>query len=319
MTQPSRKDMSASVRARLLNLARSRGRDFQEVVVRYTVERFLTRLVSSAHRDRFVLKGAMLYVAWKLDDKRTTMDLDLLGIGSPDPEHLAQVFREICEVQTEDDGLVFDKDSVMAAPIREASIYDGVRVIVRVRLGVMPIRLQIDVGFGDAIFPAARPSEFPALLAEHGPVVKAYSPETVIAEKFNAMILLGMANSRMKDYFDIWMLSQRFTIEGAVLREAILSTFAKRQTQLPESEPIGLSDEFSDNESKLLQWRGFVKRRKHQETTPSLYDVVKVIREFLMPVITSVAPSVPVPAIWSSPNGWHDTLNPDNVKNEIKP
>ncbi len=305
----TRKNMSASVRARLLNLARSTSRDFQELTTRYAIERFLVRLASSQHKDRFILKGAMLYVAWKLDAQRTTMDLDLLGIGSPGPERLADVFRQICEVQTKDDGLLFDKDSITAAPIREEAAYDGVRVVLRVTLGAMPIRLQVDVGFGDAVVPAARKSEFPALLDEQGPMVKAYAPETVIAEKFNAMVLLGMANSRMKDYFDIWMLSQNFTFEGSVLREAILNTFAKRQTAMPNSAPIGLGEEFSGNASKLLQWQGFVKRQRRQESAPSLGEVIAVLREFLVPVVSSISGSVPVPAMWYPTRGWQERPN----------
>ena len=304
MKKSSGENMSASVRARLLNLARATGRDFQALVLRYTVERFLARLAASVHRERFILKGAMLYVAWKLDDKRTTMDLDLLGIGNPDPEHLAEVFRTICSVETEDDGLIYDQDSVSASPIREDSVYDGVRIVIRVRLGVMPIRLQIDVGFGDTIVPAAQPAEFPALLAEHGPVVQAYSPETVIAEKFNAIIQLGMANSRMKDYFDLWMLSQRFTIEGEVLREAIQSTFTKRQTPLPESEPVGISEEFANNDSKRLQWGGFVKRQNRKEAPPDLHEVVRVIRDFLMPIVANISASGSVPEVWTPDAGW---------------
>ncbi len=249
------KDTSASVRARLLNLARSTGRDFQELTVRYTVERFLSRLAESEHRERFILKGAMLYIPWKLDNKRTTMDLDLLGFGNPDMENLKTVFQEICDTAIEDDGLIFNKDTVTVAQIREESVYDGVRIIVRVHLGAMPIRLQVDVGFGDQIVPAPQSAEFPALLAEHGPIIRSYSPETVIAEKFNAMIVLGMANSRMKDYFDIWMLSRNFTIEADVLREAIRQTFEKRHTELPLDEPIALS-RVSWWKEAFEPWRG---------------------------------------------------------------
>lgn len=291
--------MSASVRTRLLNLARATGRDFQELTVRYTVERFLARLTQSEHRDRFILKGAMLYIPWKLDDKRTTMDLDLLGFGSPDPDNLGQVFQRICETAIEDDGLVYDKESVTATPIREESIYDGVRVIVRVALGNMPIRLQVDVGFGDQVVPAPQSAEFPALLAEHGPVIRSYSPETVVAEKFNAMILLGMANSRMKDYFDIWMLSQSFTFEAKVLREAIRQTFSKRQTALPTAEPIGLSDEFGANESKQHQWQGFIRKQRKQKNTPELPEVVKAVQIFLMPFISGMTMKTWIPA-----EGW---------------
>ena len=256
----------------------------------------------------------MLYIPWKLEDKRTTMDLNLLGFGSPDVENLSRIFRQICEFQIADDGLVFDKESVTATPIREESVYDGVRVIVRVALGAMLIRLQVDVGFGDRIVPEPQLSEFPALLAEYGSVIRSYSPETVIAEKFNAMVLLGMANSRMKDYFDIWMLSRNFTIEGVVLREAIRQTFAKRQTALPNTEPIGLSDEFASNESKRHQWQGFVRRQRKQDSLPDLTEVVAVIRNFLMPIVTSIADATPPPAsTWSPAQGWRQkfTRTPD--------
>lgn len=281
MRDLSSKNMSTSVRARLLNLAKATGEDFQAIVLRYAVERFLARLAISPHRNQFVLKGAMLYVAWKLDDRRTTMDLDLLGFGIPDPKHLAEVIGSVCNVTTEDDGLIFDGTKVAASPIREDSVYDGVRVVVPVYLGVMPIRLQVDVGFGDSIVPAAQEAEFPALLAKHGPMVMTYSPETVIAEKYHAMILLGMANSRMKDYFDIWMLSRTLTLNEDNLREAIKSTFARRQTPLPELTPVGLTDEFANNDSKRLQWAGFVKRQRREPAPPDLPEIVRAVREFL--------------------------------------
>ncbi len=303
------KNMSASVRARLLNMSRSTGRNFQELVIRYVVERFLSRLAESEHRDRFILKGAMLYIPWKLEDKRTTMDLDLLGFGSPDVENLSRIFRQICDVEIADDGLVFDKESVTATPIREESVYDGVRVIVRAALGAMLIRLQVDVGFGDRIVPEPQLFEFPALLTQHGPIIRAYSPETVIAEKFNAMVLLGMANSRMKDYFDIWMLSRNFTIEGAVLREAVRQTFAKRQTALPDTEPIGLSDEFASNESKRRQWQGFVRRQWKQDSLPDLTEIVAAIRDFLMPIVTAIADiTPPSESMWSPNQGWQKKI-----------
>lgn len=261
------KSMSASVRARLLNMSRSTGRNFQELVIRYIVERFLARLAESEHRNQFILKGAMLYIPWKLEDKRTTTDLDLLGFGCPDVENLSRIFRQICEVQIADDGLVFDKESVTATPIREESVYDGVRVIVRVALGAMLIRLQVDVGFGE-----------------------------------------------MKDYFDIWMLSRNFTIEGEVLREAIRQTFAKRQTALPNTGPIGLIDEFASNESKRHQWQGFVRRQRKQDSLPDLTEVVAAIRNFLMPIVTSIADATPPPAsTWSPAQGWRQkfTRTPD--------
>jgi hypothetical protein len=274
-------------------------------VIRYVVERFLARLAESEHRNRFILKGAMLYIPWKLEDKRTTMDLDLLGFGSPDVENLSRIFRRICDVGIADDGLIFDKESVTATPIREESVYDGVRIIVRVALGAMLIRLQVDVGFGDRIVPEPQPCEFPALLTEHGPIIRAYPPETVIAEKFNAIVLLGMANSRIKDYFDIWMLSRNFTFKGAVLQEAFRQTFAKRQTVLPDTEPIGLSDEFASNESKRHQWQGFVHRQWKQGSLPDLTEIVAAIRDFIMPIVAAIAGATPPPeSTWFPAQGW---------------
>lgn len=298
------KDVSASVRARLLNLARSAGRDFQELTIRYTVERFLARLAESEHRDQFILKGAMLYIPWKLDDKRTTMDLDLLGFGSPDMENLRMVFQQICDTEIEDDGLIFNKETVTVTQTREESVYDGVRIIVRVNLGSMPIRLQVDVGFGDQIVPAPQSAEFPALLAEHGPIIRSYSPETVIAEKFNAMIVLGMANSRLKDYFDIWMLSRNFTIEADVLREAIRQTFDKRHTELPLDEPIALSEEFYSNESKQSQWKGFVRKQRRLDSAPTLEEIIEVLRTFLLPVVFEIGKNALTVKTWSPENGW---------------
>lgn len=304
MKESSRKNMSASVRARLLNLSKSTGQDFQSLVLRYTVERFLVRLAMSTHVDRFVLKGAMLYVTWKLDEKRSTMDLDLLGIGSPDPTPLAEIIGSICAIETEDNGLTFDRKTVVASAIREDAVYDGVRVVVQVHLGTMPVRFQIDVGFGDAIVPDPLLAEFPALLSERGPLVMSYPRETVIAEKFHAIVLLGMANSRMKDYFDLWMLSRTFSFEWGVLHEAVESTFRRRQTPLPEGNPIGLSEEFASNESKRLQWAGFVKRQRSAIEPPDLPSVVEALHRFLLPVIASDSKATHARENWDPRDGW---------------
>jgi len=298
------KDISASVRSRLLNLARSTGRNFQELTIRYTVERFLTRLVMSEYRNRFILKGAMLYIPWELDNKRTTMDLDLLGFGDPDMENLKYVFKQICKTEIENDGLVFDIENIIATPIREESVYDGVRVIIQVFLGKMSIRLQVDVGFGDHVVPEPRSTEFPALLTDHGPVIRSYSPETVIAEKFNAMIILGMANSRMKDYYDIWMLSQNFIIDAEVLMEALEQTFNKRRTKFPDNIPIALSNDFFTNESKKNQWNGFIRKQRKTESIPGLSETVKTIHAFLMPIVSGINTGTLTVKKWQPEKGW---------------
>ena len=168
----------------------------------------------------------------------------------------------------------------------------------------MTIRLQVDVGYGDTIVPTAQCVEFPSLLTKSGPVLRAYTPETVVAEKFHAIALLGMANSRMKDYFDIWMLSRNFSFDGWMLLRALENTFAKRGMRFPDSEPIGLTEEFSRNESKRMQWRGFVKRRKRQESIPDLQEIVAINKAFLMPVVCSKRPLAAHSMTWTASGGW---------------
>ncbi len=298
------KDISASIKARLLNLSKTANRDFQELTVRYTVERFLARLVESQYREEFILKGAMLYIPWKLDDTRTTMDLDLLGYGNPDLDNMRSVFQNICSTAIMDDGLVFIKESVTVNPIREESVYDGVRVLIQVKLGTMIIRFQVDVGFGDQIIPKPMDTEFPAIFAEQGPIIRSYSPETVIAEKFNAMVVLGMANSRMKDYYDIWMLSQSFTFNSSILGEAIQQTFLKRQNALPEFEPVALSDDFINNRDKKTQWKGFLKKQTRINSAPDLEQIVLCLRKFILPIISNLHSETVVTKQWHSGNGW---------------
>ncbi len=292
------------MRARLLNLARSTGRDFNELAVRYTVERFLARLAASEYRDKFILKGAMLYIPWRLDEKRTTMDLDLLGFGSSDLKSMEKVFRQICDTVVENDGIRFDNESIAVSMIREEAFYDGVRIVARAALGNMHLRLQIDAGFGVPVIPAPQETEFPALLAEHGPIIYSYSPETVIAEKFNAMVVLGMANSRLKDYFDIWMLSRNFTIEADILLEAVKQTFGRRHTELPHREPVALSEDFSGNQSKQQQWQGFISRQRKQKAVPGLPEIIKALRAFLLPIISGIDTGVLLVKTWQPEQGW---------------
>lgn len=177
-------------------------------------------------------------------------------------------------------------------------------MVIRVALGTMPIRLQVDVGFGDQIVPAPQSAEFPALLAEHGPIIRSYSPETVIAEKFNAMIVLGMANSRMKDYFDIWMLSRNFTIEADVLREAIKQTFSKRRTELPQKEPVALSEDFFSNESKQSQWKGFIRKQRRLASVPSIAEIIEALRVFLLPIVSGINTDTLTVKTWHPEQGW---------------
>jgi hypothetical protein len=196
----------------------------------------------------------MLFVVWQVAPLRFTKDLDLLGFGNPDPQNLREVFQAICRSVVEDDGVIFDANSVTAEAIREEAIYDGVRVKLRAAIGTMRVSVQVDVGFGDRVFPEPEKRIFPALIHGTGPTIRVYRPETSVAEKFQVIVSLGIANSRMKDYFDIWFISRNFEIDSVNLTASIRETFKRRETLIPAEIPIGLSDEFCNDAAKKAQW-----------------------------------------------------------------
>ena len=236
-------NVSASVRQRLLNLATERKEDFGLVVTRYGLERFPYRLSVSPHRDSFVLKGALLLQLWTAETYRPTRDLDLLGRGVSNVSY-RKIFSEVCSQKVEDDGLTFPPDTIRVERIRDDEAYEGVRVRVEARLGDVRVPLQIDVGLGDTIIPSSEELEYPTLLKFAAPKLHAYSKESVVAEKFEAMVKLGMANSRMKDFYDLWVLAKRFEFESATLAAAIQATFKTRRTTLPRSSPLALQADF---------------------------------------------------------------------------
>ncbi|MGD9802522.1 MAG: nucleotidyl transferase AbiEii/AbiGii toxin family protein [Hyphomicrobiaceae bacterium] len=270
-------NIGASVRARLLNLARERNQPFQLLLTRYVLERLLFRLSRSAHRDRFVLKGAMLMAAWFDDPHRPTQDLDLLGFGNPDPAAMLAVFREVCAV-AEDDGVAFDVGALTVEDIREDMEYDGLRLKTFATLDGARIRVLVDIGFGDAAVPEER--ELPVLLDQPAPRLRVYPPEAVIAEKFQAMVMLGRANSRMKDFYDIWVLATLGDIDADRLAAAIRATFERRGTAIPEALPDALTPAFADDPHKQQQWTAFVANVAMQPGT--LADLIAVIGPFLM-------------------------------------
>ena len=271
-------NIAASVRARLLNLSRARNQPFQLLLTRYVLERLLYRLSQTAHRDRFVLKGAMLLTTWVQDPFRPTQDLDLLGFGNPDPEAMLAVFREVCAVVA-DDGVAFDAQALAVEAIRDDLEYGGLRLRTNATLDGARIRVVVDIGFGDAAEPEER--ELPVLLDLPAPRIRAYRPETVIAEKFQAMVMLGRANSRMKDFYDIWVLSRMDMAEDDALARAIRATFDRRETAIPVERPDALTPAFAADEQKQRQWTAFV---ADVAVDPgSLADVIEVLAAFLMP------------------------------------
>lgn len=272
--------MAASVRARLLDIARRRQLDNNLLLTRYAHERLLYRLSTSDHRDRFALKGAMLVATWFENPYRPTRDVDLLGFGDPDAEAMLRLFREICALDI-DDGVVFDKDALVVDQIREDLAYGGLRIRTRARIAGASIAIVIDVGFGDAVEPGLETLDLPVLLDQPSPRLKAYAPETVIAEKFQAMVALGRANSRMKDFYDIWSLSRLHAFEGNRLARAITATFARRHTPIPTEPPDALTAAFAEDVSKQRQWSAFLDGI--EVAAPPLADVTSTIRDFIMP------------------------------------
>lgn len=272
------RNVGASVRQRLLNLAHARGQPMELLLTRYALERLLYRLSVSPHRERFVLKGAMLLATWFDEPHRATRDVDLLGFGDAAEDALLGTFREIMAVEV-DDGVSFDLNGLRIEAIREEVEYGGSRIRTTAALAGARIPITVDIGFGDAVEPGVEDIDLPVLLDMPSPHLRAYPPETVIAEKFHAMVVLGRANSRMKDYYDVWMLTSAFDIEHERLRRAIVATFARRSTVIPAQVPDGLSDSFATDPGKQRQWDAFT--RNLSGTIPGFGLVVSELRQRL--------------------------------------
>ena len=278
-------NLAASVRQRLLNMSMTQREDPNLTLTRYALERLLYRIAQSEYGGQFILKGAMLFALWTKSGHRPTRDLDLLGFGEASRERLTVVFQELCRVDVQPDGLEFDPDSIRVAEIREGQSYQGQRVKLNARLGNANIPIQVDIGFGDVVTPAAQVIDYPTLLDLPAPRIRAYPPETVVAEKLQALVDLGMQNSRMKDFYDLWSIARQFSFEGPTMVAAVRATFERRATTLPKTVPTGLSEEFANDEQKNKQWRAFLERTQLPERELSLLQVVDGLRSFLMPAV----------------------------------
>lgn len=276
--------LARSVHTRLVRHAHAQGLDPNLVLQRYGLERFLYRLSQSEHAERFVLKGALLLLAWLGETLRPTRDADFLGFGDLSPLELRETIKEILAVPVPDDGLTFDPDSVEISDIRGEDDYGGRRVRAWAALGAAQIRLQLDIGIGDATEPRPVWLEYPCLLDFPAPRIRAYRPETVVAEKAHALVVLGAVNSRMRDFFDLHVLATSRTFEGPVLRRAIQATFERRGTSLPQETPIALRPEFLADGGKAREWRAFL-TRTGIDGPESLADVTPLLKEFLTPVL----------------------------------
>lgn len=297
-------NIAHSVRQKLLNLSKKSGEDFQVLLNRYGVERLLYRLAWSEHREHFVLKGAMLFALWTGEMHRPTRDLDLLGFGDSVAGRLAEVFTSLCELAVDDDGLVFDSATVEVESIREDQEYGGQRVKFNANLGQARIALQIDVGFGDAVTPRIEEVEYPTLLGTGRLRLRAYPKETVVAEKLEAMVQLGMANSRMKDFYDLMVVSRMFSFEGEQLRQALVATFSRRGTALPSVPPVALTAAFASDNAKVKQWKAFCKRSGLNDMDGELDSVVQGLSAFLLPVLFSARGGEPITSKWIPGGPW---------------
>jgi predicted nucleotidyltransferase component of viral defense system len=303
MTKRGTTNIAASVHQRLLNLAKTGGRPFNELLVYYAIERFLYRLSISRHAESFVLKGALTLLVWQTPVTRPTRDIDLLGRTSNDLEAIRILVSEVCKQAVDDDGLIFDSASVATSRIAEDADYEGVRAIFQGKLGNARIAMQIDIGFSDVITPAPVAITYPVILDQPAPHLMAYNRETAIAEKLEAMVSLGELNTRMKDFFDVWLLARSYDFDGRVLAQAVTGTFGRRHTPI-DIAPVCFAASFAASPTKAAQWNAFVRNSKLTDVPGNFADVVAVVAGFAVPVLVAVAGQREFNSMWERLGTW---------------
>ncbi|MGH7254783.1 MAG: nucleotidyl transferase AbiEii/AbiGii toxin family protein [Nitrospirales bacterium] len=289
MTTRHPTNLPASIHQRLLNQAKQEKRPLQELLQYFAIERFLYRLSRSPHAGKFLLKGALMLRVWDFPLARPTLDVDLMGRETVTEERLPTVLREIFAQEVPEDGVRFDADSIRTQTIRVDANYQGIRARFIAHIGNMKLPMQVDVGFGDAIVPGPVHIKFPVLLDFPQPEILAYPPEMAVSEKFHAMVVLDTANSRTKDFYDIWTLARGRDFDGRILSRAIVATFNRRRTPLPTGVPVGLTSSFARDPMKQTQWNAFI-RKGHLDTDGKTFEeIIAQIREFLVPPTLAVA------------------------------
>jgi len=301
------RNVPASVKQRLLNRARAEGRQFMSLLTTYANECFLRRLQASPHAGRLVLKGGLLLLVWRCPAPRPTIDVDFLAHIPNDPDVAAGVIREVCQAEVEDDGMRFDLADLRVESILEDADYAGLRLRFGASLGRARVRMQVDLAFGDVVVPMVQTGTLPAILPDYpSPRIRVYTPETTISEKFEAMVKLGILNSRMKDFYDIWLLAGCRSFDGGVLAKAIRATFDRRETEIPRDLSELVHSLASDPE-KHSQWAAFVRKADVAGAPADFASVLALIELFLGPVVAACASGRPFALRWFPPRPWDRT------------
>ena len=297
-------NLNASIRARLQNKANDTGRPFAEVMQYYGIERFLYRFSKSEYKDKFILKGALMFTVWDVPERRTTLDIDFLGRYDNQTIEIEKVMKDVCNVDVQADGLVFDAKTVTAQKIKEDADYEGVRVKFTGFLDRSRISMQIDVGFGDAVYPKPKMIDYPVILDLPKPHLKGYAPETVVSETFEAMVQLGLLNSRMKDFYDIWLMMRQFDFEGTELAEALKRTFAHRKTSFPQGRQLFVEEIYDENSDRQMLWKTFLKKGNIKHASEKLSIIAKDIEGFLRKPLEAINKGEDFKSEWKALGPW---------------
>jgi predicted nucleotidyltransferase component of viral defense system len=298
-------NVPASVSARLQNLARVQKKPFQEILQYYGIERFLFRLSQTTHGQMFVLKGGLVFYALGIALRRPTRDIDFRGFTSNSADHIIKIIKDVCSVSNLSDGIIYKEDTIRFEETMVDADYQGIRVTFEALLGTSKIPIRIDIGFSDVITPEAQSLQYPVLLnGMEPPVLRSYPPESIVSEKFQAMVQLMDLNSRLKDFYDIWMLSEINHFTGNLLQSALIATFNQRETPIPSAIPLALKDDFA--QSRQRQWETFLARNKlFQKNIENFIDVINRLRIFLLPPVQAITENVSFEKNWTAGSNWH--------------
>ncbi|MDP3980561.1 MAG: nucleotidyl transferase AbiEii/AbiGii toxin family protein [Chlamydiota bacterium] len=298
------KNIKASVRARLQNKAKEESRPFSEVLQYYGMERFLYRFSRSKYADKFILKGALMFMVWHMPERRTTLDIDLLALCDNKIGGIEKMIKDICKAGVISDGLIFDDKTLKSQRIKEDADYEGIRVKFVGFLERSRIPMQIDIAFGDNIYPNPKTIEYPVILDYPKPKLKGYPAESIISEKFEAMIKLGLLNSRMKDFYDIWLMMRQFDFNGSRLVEALKRTFEKRKTVLSQSKPLFAEEIYDEKSDRQTLWKAFLKKADVGHAPEKLSSIAKAIEKFLFNPLVAISKGEKFNAKWKAPGPW---------------